>query len=264
VGVAALALQLAAAIIGPGDPGASYPGGASNPVLAPAQAQSIIATLGAIGQFLGGIALVASVFAVVTRFRRSVGVEREQLKWFASAALVVIVSLVGAVVFTGGGTALAVLAQACWFVMFAAIAFVPVAIGIAILRYRLYEIDRIVSRTISYLVVSAILVSAFASLILVLEAILAPVIGGQTIAVAGSTIAVVAIASPLLRRVRLVIDRRFNRAHYDAERTVAGFTVRLRDEVDAGRLRTEILSTITEAVEPRSLSLWLREPSRVR
>src|SRR5450631_716908 len=135
----------------------------------------------------------------------------------------------------------------------------PVAIGLAVLCYRLYEIDRVISRTISWATVTVILGSLFVAVILVAQALLAPVTGSNELAVAGSTLLVFALFAPLRRRVQRLVDRRFNRSRYDAERTVAAFAARLADEVDLDQLRAEILATVAATVEPSSVSLWLRE-----
>ena len=114
------------------------------------------------------------------------------------------------------------------------ISLIPVAIGIAILRYRLYEIDRIISRTLSYAAVTATLALVFVAVVLGLQAVLEPMTGENTIAVAASTLIVAALFQPLRRRVQSIVDRRFNRARYDAQRMVDAFSERLRDEVDIG------------------------------
>ena len=135
---------------------------------------------------------------------------------------------------------------------------VPVAIGIAVLRYRLYEIDRIVSRTISYLIVTAILVAAFAVAILLFQALLAPLTGGNTVAVAASTLIVAALFQPFRRRVQAAVDHLFNRARYDADRTAESFAGRLRDEVDLGAVQADLLTTAVAALHPRSAGIWIR------
>jgi hypothetical protein len=135
----------------------------------------------------------------------------------------------------------------------------PIAIGIAVLRYHLYEIDRIVSRTIAYGVVTAILGFLFVAVVLAAQAVLGPVTGSNELAIAGSTLLVFALFQPIRRRVQRFVDRRFNRARYDAERTISAFAGRLRAEVDLEQLRAEILATVAQTVEPSSVSLWLRE-----
>jgi len=127
-----------------------------------------------------------------------------------------------------------------------------------VLRYRLYEIDRIVSRTIGWAIVSAVLATVFVVVILVLQTALAQVTSSNTVAVATSTLVVFALFQPLRRRVQARVDRRFNRARYDAERTLAAFAGRLRDEVDLGQLRAEIIGTVDRTVQPTTVSVWLR------
>jgi hypothetical protein len=197
---------------------------------------------------------VASMFV---RLRRARGVERAQLRWLVwSMAFIVvgfIVGLVGDSVFVNG------LGGAVWLPAIVAFCLPPFAIGLAVLRYKLYEIDRIISRTISYGVVTLVLASVFVVVVLAAQAVLGPLTGSSTIAVAGSTLLVAALFQPIRRRVQRLVDRRFNRTRYDAERTVAAFADRLRDEVDLEALRAEILATVSAAVEPSAVSLWLRE-----
>src|ERR1035437_6912025 len=199
----------------------------------------------------------AGVASMFVRLRRAGSVERAQLRWLVwSMAFIVvgfIVGLVGDSVFVNG------LGGAVWLPAIVAFSLPPVAIGIAILRYRLYEIDRIISRTISYGVVTLVLASVFVVVVLAARAVLGPLTGSSTIAVAGSTLLVAALFQPIRRRVQRLVDRRFNRTRYDAERTVAAFADRLRDEVDLEQLRAEILATVSATVEPTSVSLWLRE-----
>ena len=173
--------------------------------------------------FLGGIT------SVVIRYRRGSSVERQQLKWLIAATafavsawcLVIVGRVIGAPVVTTIG----------WLGGVLAFALLPVAIGIAVLRYRLYEIDRIVSRTIAWAVVTGALVSVFAAGVVALQAVLARVTQGETVAVAVSTLVAAALFQPLRRRVQRAVDRRFDRATYDARRTVEAFAERLRDEV---------------------------------
>jgi hypothetical protein len=189
----------------------------------------------------------AGVASMFVRLRRARGVERAQLRWLVwSMALIVVGFIVG-------------LAGDFWLPAIVAFCLPPVAIGIAILRYRLYEIDRLISRSISYGVVTLVLASVFVVVVLAAQAVLGPLTGSSTIAVAGSTLLVAALFQPIRRRVQRLVDRRFNRTRYDAERTVAAFAARLRDEVDLEQLRAEILATVNAAVEPVSVALWLRE-----
>ncbi len=179
-----------------------------------------------IGALMIPVVALASVASIVIRFRRSIGLERLQLKWFTFAAVVVIAFLVPA------GIGLLAPTFITLFVGLLIAPLLPIAIGIAILRYHLYEIDAVVSRVIAYAMVALILGTVYLGAVLTLESALAPFTNGATIPVAASTLAVYALFQPLMRRVRRAVDRRFDRARYDAVRTAALFSERLRDEVD--------------------------------
>ena len=143
------------------------------------------------------------------------------------------------------------------------ITFPPVAAGIAILRYRLYEIDRLINRTLVYGLVTVLLAGVYAGLVLVLGELSGGLAGGTpSWVVAGATLAVAALFQPARRRVQAVVDRRFNRRRYDAARTVEGFAVRLRDQVDLDSLSAELLAVVVRTVQPTRASLWLRPPAR--
>ncbi len=204
-----------------------------------------------IGLLLSLVVAVAGAGALVIRFRRSAGMERQQLTWFASAAVVAIPLFF---VLSGG------LFPPPFDVLVAIISapLIPSAIGVAILRHRLYEIDRIISRTVSYAVVTGILAVVFVGTILVSQTVLASFFSGSSVAVAASTLVVAALFQPLRRRVQRAVDRRFNRARYDGERTVAAFAGRLRDQVELDRLRADLLATVSGALDPTRASLWLR------
>ena len=212
---------------------------------------------------LGGYAimltlLMLAAIALVTRWRRGDPVLRAQIKWVVAAALVLLVTEVANVATYRGEDPNAVTTIAATI----GIALVPIAMGVAILRYRLYAIDRIVSRTIAYGAVTAILGAVFVAIILALQALLAPFTREQTIAVAASTLAVFALFQPVRRRVQAGVDRRFDRARYDAELTVRTFAARLGGDIDLGTVRSEILDTATSAVRPTSAGVWLRGATR--
>jgi hypothetical protein len=214
---------------------------------------------GALGAVLLGVlagCTVASVVSVGLRFRRSHGVERQQLKWFTyAAALMLLANLVTMTVLPDG------VASDVLFGL--AIALVPIAAGVAILRHRLYDIDRLINRTLVYAALSAVLGAVYAGAVLVLG--LVGGVGGElpSWAVAGATLAVAALFQPARRRIQAVVDRRFNRRRYDAARTVEAFSARLRDEVDLGTLSAELLAGVEQTMEPTTVPLWLR-PSAVR
>ena len=240
-------------------PAGTYPAGDTNPLALGGIGGQLIEMLGPVSSVLGVVGLVFVVASLVVRYRRSQGAERAQLKWFAYVGLVVVPMLLFAIV-TGGATSgpQAILSNAAWTVGLGGLALLPVTIGVAILRYRLYDIDRLVSRTISWAAVTVILGASFVLAILGAQALIAPVTGSNELAVAGSTILVAALFQPIRRRVQGLVDQRFNRARYDADRTVSAFAGRLRDEVDLEHLRAEIVTTVSQTVEPSSVSLWLR------
>ncbi len=194
--------------------------------------------------------IVAALAAVVVRWRRSRGAEHQQMKWLVASAVLVAVSIFTLAFQTN---------EWGWAFAMAALAFLPIAIGVAVLRYRLYEIDRIISRTIGWALVTIVLVGAFSLLVLGSSTVLEPLTGGNTLAVAGSTLVVAALFTPLRSRVQRAVDRRFDRARYDGERLVATFGERLRDEVDLQTIRSDVLATVDQAVRPASIGLWLRE-----
>ena len=134
----------------------------------------------------------------------------------------------------------------------------PLTMGVAILRYRLYDIDRVISRTVAYATVTAILATVFVGGILLFQAVLSSLIRGNSVAVAGSTLVVAALFQPLRRRIQSRVDRRFNRARYDAERTVAAFSERLRNDVDLESLGADVQGVVAQTVAPVSMALWMR------
>jgi MFS family permease len=248
-------------LFGPLSPWAgNYPASVTSPLALGGFGGSLVGFLGMLSGVLGAVALVCVVASLVVRYRRAQGVERAQLKWFAYVGLVVVPMLLVAIV-TGGATSgpLAVFTNVAWATAIGSLTLLPITIGIAVLRYRLYEIDRIVSRTISWVILTVLVAAFFVTFILVFQAILAPLTRSNELAVAGSTLVAFGLFQPIRRRVQRLVDRRFNRNRYDAERTVAAFAGRLRDEVDLDHLRAEILATVAQTVEPVSISLWLRE-----
>ncbi len=199
----------------------------------------------------------AVTLSVATRYRTAGRTEQQQLKWFALALVMAVIG----VGFSAWGAVLTNRTpdEVGLTVYGFAAASVPVAIAIAVLRHHLYDIDRIVSRSIAYAIVSAILAVVFGGGIVLLSAALATFTQGQTIAVAASTLAAFAVFQPVLHRVRRYVDRRFNRTRYDAEQTVADFSARLREEVDITTVTTDLHATVRGAVNPTSLGLWIRE-----
>ena len=199
--------------------------------------------------------LVLAALAAALRFRHGTPIERQQLKWFGSAMGLAALGLVGA------ATLPQPIGIACYVVTTIALAFVPVAIGIAILRYRLYDIDRLIGRTLAYTAVTALLATAFVGTNLALQGLLADVTGGETLTTALATLMVAGLFQPLRRRVQEPIDRRFNRARVDGHRVLQGFAHRARDEVDLETLRATLAVAVDEAVAPSRAGIWLR-PNR--
>jgi len=200
------------------------------------------------------VLLIMAAAALIVRWRRGKPIERTQIKWVVAAAVVTLVTeLVNVATFNPEAPDALTTTLAS-----VGIALIPIAMGFAILRYRLYEIDRIISRTLAYAVVLGILGVVFASGILLLQAVLSSVTQGETIAVAASTLVVFALFQPVLRRVRHAVDRRFDRAAYDAERTVTEFSGRLRWETEMETVTDELTRTVSVTVAPTSLAIWLR------
>ena len=189
----------------------------------------------------------------VLSWRTSSGDRREQLKWLAGGAAIAIASLILGSVFATTGpttTALEWIDNVFWFGMAA----LPVSMGVAILRYRLYEIDRIISRTLAYTIVTGLLVGLYAGLVLLATEVLR---FQGTVAVAASTLAAAALFNPLRRRVQQAVDRRFNRARYDADQTVAAFAARLKEAVDLDPIRDDLVGIVHQALQPAHVSLWV-------
>jgi hypothetical protein len=190
-----------------------------------------------------GIGLVAAFAALIVRYRRGSRTERLQLKWFLFVVALLPMTLLpvpeplGSILFT------------------LLVAAVPLAIALAITRYRLYDIDRIISRTVTYGLVTALLFGLYTGLVFVLRSLL-PLEGA--LPVAGSTLAVAAAFNPVRRRIQGWVDHRFNRPRYDAERMVEAFQERLRRELDLGQLEIDLRDVTYETVSPEHVGLWLR------
>jgi hypothetical protein len=197
------------------------------------------------------LALIAMA-SLVPRFRRAGPIERRQLTWFLYAAAVnalIIVLDVPGVIPSG---LVDITLNAVGF------ALLPVAVGIAMFRYRLYEIDRIVSRTVSYGLLSALLIGTYLLVVALLGPLLEPLTGSSALAVAASTLAVAAVFNPARRRLQAVVDRRFDRARYDAAQAVDAFAARLRDQVDLDEITASLRDTVAATVAPGRVAVWLR------
>ena len=247
----AVAVALVAALIAPGslDPLAQFVSGPLDPQVY----GGALRVANQLALLAGLLTILAGAASLVVRFRSARGVERLQLRWVAlAAALTGLSMLVAAILIAVGEVSLA-----AW-VSVVGVLFLPLATGAAILRYRLYDLDRIISRTLAYGLLTLLLGAGYAAVALVLGQL-----AGQdsSLAVAGATLAVAALFQPARRRVQQVVDRRFNRRRHDAARVIEGFGARLRDHVDLDTLTGELLAVTTQTMQPTRASLWLRPPA---
>jgi hypothetical protein len=260
--VMANALSLVAGLFGPQEfpvPTQLFTQGAPTPAVTVANPLAIhgpLATL--LGDLYGSpyafIVYLIPVAAVLVRFRTAAGNERQQLKWFAYTASITMLFLVTSTVvpvfsyLAGLGPLISVMLMDL----------IPISVAIAILRYRLYDIDVLIRRTLTYAVLSAVLFVAYVTGVALIQFVFSPVTSGNGLAVAISTLAVVALFQPLRRRIQSSVDRRFYRRRYDAVRTLDSFAVRLRDEIDLDALQAELIMAVGATVQPAHASLWLR------
>jgi len=235
------------------DSGEEFAGG-ENPF---AVKSPVIDLLAGLGLALVMAALIASVVSLFRRFRRARGVERQQLKWVVLAASFLGVALPVAIALWATQT---ILAKA---LIASTLPLIPIAACIAILRYRLYDIDVVINRTLVYGALTATLALAYLSSVLLLQLALTP-LGESGLAVAGSTLAVAALFRPARARIQRAVDRRFYRRKYDAARTLEAFSARLRDEIELDSLSTELRAVVQETMQPAHVSLWLRAPEASR
>ena len=207
------------------------------------------------------LALIALAIAgLITRYRRGDRIERLQIRWYAAALAVCGAGFVGVMVEMairkGDGPLIS------GFVAYVGILAMPIAIGIAVTRYRLFELDRLISRTIGWALVTGVLLAVVAATVVGLQAVLAGFTQGQTLAVAASTLLAFALFQPVRRRVQSGVDRRFDRARYDGDRTAAAFAESLREQVDLAGLEGDITGTIGSALHPRFIDVWIRGAGR--
>jgi hypothetical protein len=202
------------------------------------------------------IVFVGATAAVIVRYRRGSSVVRHQVKWLAAVAAVS--ALAFPLAFALPVLADGIVVTAIWLVAFSSLAALPVAIGVAVVRYRLYEIDRLISRTIGWAILTAVLAGVLVGGIVALQAILAPFANESSIAVAASTLVALALFQPLQRRVQRAVDRRFDRARYDGQRTADQFAHRLRSETDMTAVLGDLSRTTGASVAPTTLGVWIR------
>jgi hypothetical protein len=201
------------------------------------------------------VSWLASLAGQAMSYRRSSGERRQQLKWLlagaASCLAGLLLTLAGSVP-GGWGVVIQILGAAGLIAL-------PVCIGIGILKYRLFDIDRILSRTLAYALLTGLLIGVYAGLVLLATQVLR---FSSPVAVAGSTLAAVALFTPLRRRVQRVVDRRFNRARYDADRMVDAFAAGLQDAVDLDAVRADLAAVVRAALEPAEVTVWIRGGAR--
>jgi hypothetical protein len=221
-----------------------------NPFGLPGVAGTVAGVVAISGVVLYAASLPAALLCVVLRFRASRGVERQQLRWVAAGAALAVLVLLP---FPGKGDlhrVVGVVGVLC----------VPVSVAVAVLRYRLWDLDRLVSRTVTYALVTALLVLPY---LLILPAATRLAGSAGSLAVAATTLIAAALFQPVRRRVQDLVDRRFNRRRYDAARTAEAFAARLREQVDLDALSGELLGVVERTVQPTHASLWLR-PAALR
>ena len=254
VQVAALVVAFLSSALAPMPLYPEYPE-IGNPLGVAALADGPLTAAFPVGALLILVGLMAGAGSLLSRFRRAHGLERLQLRWLAWGALLAAVALLvalTALVVEGDSVVLQAAVGIC-------VALLPLATGAAILRYRLYDLDRIISRTVAYGLLTLLLGGGYAAVVLVLGLVTG--VGGGELpswVVAGATLAVAALFQPARRRIQAVVDRRFNRRRYDATRTIEAFSARLRDQVDLDTLSAELLAVVDQTVQPTQASLWLR------
>ena len=231
-----------------------------SPLAAPPALSDLLALAGIVGVVTLLVGLLVSAGSLVVRYRRARGLERQQLRWLALAAALAAV----VVVVTGLALALGLVGDSgdevvLGWVSAVVLGLMPLATGAAILRYRLYDLDRIISRTLAYGLLTLLLGGGYAMVVLGLGQLLGR---GSSLVVAAATLAVAAVFQPARRRVQGVVDRRFNRRRYDAARTIQVFSARLREQVDLDALTAELVVVADQTMQPTRVSVWLRPPAR--
>ena len=214
---------------------------------------AVLDALGAFNTVSPLVALLLVIASAVIRYRRGTAIERAQLRWFGSTAALSVAALSVATLTSNP------VAIVAFVVAMVGVGLLPIAIGIAIVRYRLWDIDRLISRTLSYAVVTGLLAAVFAGLVLALQTMLSFATGaGGTLSVAGSTLAVFALFTPVRARVQRLVDRRFNRSRVDAEAALTTLAFQLRDETDLERVADRVEVAVRRALAPSRLGIWTR------
>jgi hypothetical protein len=222
----------------------------NNPVFNSGLAAVFAVVAVATGLFL----VVAGLYSLTVRFRRN-REQREQIKWVLLAVAFAVLVLIPSSIADSLSASFDGFPDAVWL---AVIGTIPLATAIAIFRYRLYEIDRIVNRALVYGIVTALLAGAYFGIVLALQEAFSGFTRGNDLAIAGSTLAVAALFRPARRRIQAFVDRRFYRRRYDAQQTLQEFSTRLRDEIDLGTLHSELERVVRDTMQPEHVSIWLR------
>lgn len=199
------------------------------------------------------LATLGAAASLIARFRSSRGVERQQLKWMAWAAGLTALTFAGAGLIPNG-----VVHDGVSLASIVGLTLAPLAILVAVLRYRLYDVDTVISKTLAFAVLTVILGASYVGLVLAGQALFSSFAGGSNLAVAVSTLVVAALFLPVRSRVQRFVDRRFYRRRYDAQRTLEGFGARLREQIDLATLERDLQGVVTETMQPAHVSLWLR------
>ena len=249
VTVAATAYLTAAIALG--EPRLGGDAGPPNPTYIPSVGNHVGFDTLIMGLALLFFLALASLLSVGVRYERAQGIERQQLKWFAYGSVILIASLIGAVPALWSGVVIPVLLG---FGLFTS------CIAVAILRYHLYEIDRLIRRTVVYGLLTVLLGLTYLGSVLLLRQVASPLTGRSSFAVAGSTLAVAALFQPARSHLQVVVDQHFNRRRYDAARTIDTFTTRLSEQIDLDTLNAELLAVVDQTMQPTRVSLWLRPP----
>jgi hypothetical protein len=219
-------------------------------------AGGVVEILVRVGFFFVLVSWLFAVAAMITRMDQARGAERQQLKWFVYTVVLLVVGFLAALLGFGQHSV-------AWNLGIAAFNFLPIAAGIAILRYRLYDIDVVINRTLVYGVLTAALALVYVGSIVLLQGLFRALTGETSqLAVVASTLAIAALFVPLRRRVQAFIDRRFYRRKYDMATTLQAFNARLRNDVDLDSVADDLVEVVRETMQPAHVSLWLRQPER--
>jgi hypothetical protein len=255
----AAALSVVGLAFRPGTLDEDYPS-VANPFGIEGETGEVLDLMSSAGAALATVTLLLSLVSIIVRFRRSRGEERQQLKWIAYAGGIMIVAFPAAEVTPGSFN---LIDDLLWATGFVALVGFPIAVGVAILKYRLYDIDIVINRTLVYGVLTATLAGVYFGGVVSLQYGFRALTGQESqLAVVASTLAIAALFQPLRRRIQGFIDRRFYRRKYDAARVLAAFNVRLRDEVDLDALRGDLVKVVEDTIQPEHASLWLRPSQR--